>query len=156
MQAVRKGRRDEFTAFGWAEDDIPDPQDEATYRKSILKLAWTEEPHRTLRAFYKELIRYRRENQLGWTSDLNVEADEEKRSLRVVYPQGHKATGVFFNFGDHAWTAEPPRTLSKWTIVLNSADRKWGGPSHGATPSDGADFVIPPHSFLVLEAPPEK
>jgi maltooligosyltrehalose trehalohydrolase len=39
-RAVSKGRQREFAAHGWAEDDIPDPQDRSTFLAS--KLDWAE------------------------------------------------------------------------------------------------------------------
>ena len=60
--AVRQGRRDEFAAHGWAREDVPDPQDPATVEAS--RLDWSEpgrEPHRRLLAWYRDLIRLRRE-----------------------------------------------------------------------------------------------
>ncbi|MEU1346370.1 malto-oligosyltrehalose trehalohydrolase [Streptomyces sp. NPDC005795] len=60
-EAVRTGRRREFGAHGWAEEDIPDPQDPATRDRSCLD--WSEqrrEPHTRLHAWYRELIALRR------------------------------------------------------------------------------------------------
>ena len=58
--AVRAGRRREFAAFGWAPEDVPDPQDVDTFARS--KLVWSElgEPeHARLHAWYRALIRLR-------------------------------------------------------------------------------------------------
>src|SRR5258708_16885313 len=56
VEAVRRGRRDEFKEFGW-EGFVPDPQDEATFRRSQLQHSVkVQEPHATLLRFYKELI----------------------------------------------------------------------------------------------------
>ena len=45
VEAVRRGRREEFAAFGW-QDMVPDPQDEATFRRSQLQHQLKEkEPH---------------------------------------------------------------------------------------------------------------
>lgn len=52
----------EFAAFGWAPQDIPDPQDAATFERS--RLDWSEvgnHPHASIHAWYKSLIRLRRE-----------------------------------------------------------------------------------------------
>ncbi|MGW1229624.1 malto-oligosyltrehalose trehalohydrolase [Streptomyces sp. NPDC002530] len=60
-EAVRTGRRREFAAHGWAEEEIPDPQDPATRDGSCLD--WEEpgrEPHARLHAWYRELIALRR------------------------------------------------------------------------------------------------
>ncbi|WP_046732616.1 malto-oligosyltrehalose trehalohydrolase [Streptomyces humi] len=61
-EAVRRGRRREFAAHGWAEEDVPDPQDPATRRRSCLD--WSEperEPHARVLAWYRRLIALRRE-----------------------------------------------------------------------------------------------
>jgi maltooligosyltrehalose trehalohydrolase len=60
-RAVSEGRRGEFAAFGWAADDIPDPQDPETFRRS--KLNWQEihrPPQRDLLRWYRELIAVRK------------------------------------------------------------------------------------------------
>jgi len=60
-EAVRRGRRREFAAFGWKPEDIPDPQDESTFARS--RLDWDErgrEPHTATLEWYRALIRLRR------------------------------------------------------------------------------------------------
>jgi malto-oligosyltrehalose trehalohydrolase len=59
--AVTRGRRAEFSAFGWAAADVPDPQDEATFLRS--KLDWSQPGrpgYKELLAWYTELIALRR------------------------------------------------------------------------------------------------
>jgi maltooligosyltrehalose trehalohydrolase len=58
--AVRAGRRREFAAFGWAPEDVPDPQDVDSFERS--KLDWDElaaPEHSRLFAWYRALIRLR-------------------------------------------------------------------------------------------------
>jgi maltooligosyltrehalose trehalohydrolase len=58
---VSEGRRNEFAAFGWKPEDVPDPQDRATFHRSQLR--WDEigqEPHASLLSWYKKLIHLRR------------------------------------------------------------------------------------------------
>ena len=60
-EAVRTGRRREFASHGWAETDVPDPQDPATFARS--KLDWSElaKPgHAEILDLYKQLIALRR------------------------------------------------------------------------------------------------
>jgi maltooligosyltrehalose trehalohydrolase len=60
-EAVRLGRRQEFTAFGWDPDEIPDPQERATFERS--KLHWEERDsatHAEMLAWYRSLIALRR------------------------------------------------------------------------------------------------
>ena len=59
--AVSRGRRQEFRAFGWAPDAVPDPQDPATFTRS--RLDWDEParaPHAAMLDWYRELISLRR------------------------------------------------------------------------------------------------
>ncbi|MEV6411498.1 malto-oligosyltrehalose trehalohydrolase [Kribbella sp. NPDC051718] len=58
--AVRVGRRREFAAYGWDAEEIPDPQDPATWRKSVLSWSEADEsPHRELLGWYRELLAFR-------------------------------------------------------------------------------------------------
>ena len=59
--SVAAGRRDEFAGHGWATDDVPDPQDPATFERS--KLDWSElddDKHADVLDFYRRLLALRR------------------------------------------------------------------------------------------------
>ena len=59
--AVRAGRRREFGAHGWAEADVPDPQDPATFLRSKLDWAERDKPgHAEILNLYRKLIGLRR------------------------------------------------------------------------------------------------
>jgi maltooligosyltrehalose trehalohydrolase len=86
-RAVTEGRRAEFAAFGWRPEDLPDPQDPATFERS--KLDWSEPQdafHAEILDWYRQLIRLRRrcpdltDGRPGRTS---VEVDQEQGVLRV-------------------------------------------------------------------------
>ena len=58
---VRQGRRAEFAAFGWSADEVPDPQEPATFERS--KLDWEELAapiHAEVLSWYRRLIALRR------------------------------------------------------------------------------------------------
>jgi maltooligosyltrehalose trehalohydrolase len=84
-RAVSDGRRREFAAFGWKPGDIPDPQDRATFARSVLR--WDEracEPHATLLRWHRELISLRAGSpglRDGDRSAVAVEHDEARRWL---------------------------------------------------------------------------
>lgn len=82
-KAVSEGRRDEFAAFGWKPQDVPDPQDLATFRRS--KLDWnelTKEPHASMLRWHQQLIRLRRSRPdlaCGDPRTLHASFDEQAR-----------------------------------------------------------------------------
>jgi maltooligosyltrehalose trehalohydrolase len=58
--AVRTGRRREFGSHGWAESDVPDPQDPATFERSKLDWAEPKRPeHAGILDLYRRLIALR-------------------------------------------------------------------------------------------------
>ncbi|HVF14565.1 MAG TPA: malto-oligosyltrehalose trehalohydrolase, partial [Acidimicrobiales bacterium] len=84
---VSEGRRREFASFGWAPEDVPDPQSEATFERS--KLDWDEvgDPaHKDLLDWHRRLIALRRAEPAlssGSSDDLDVRFDEDERWLVV-------------------------------------------------------------------------
>jgi maltooligosyltrehalose trehalohydrolase len=62
-RATAEGRKGEFAEHGWDADEVPDPQDPETFTRS--KLDWSEperEPHRTLLAATRALLRLRHQH----------------------------------------------------------------------------------------------
>jgi maltooligosyltrehalose trehalohydrolase len=59
--AVRSGRRREFGSHGWAEAEVPDPQDPATFARSTLDWSERDKPgHAELLDLYRRLIALRK------------------------------------------------------------------------------------------------
>jgi maltooligosyltrehalose trehalohydrolase len=78
-EATREGRRREFAAFaGFAEEDVPDPQDPATFARSKL----TRDGDPALSDLYAKLLRARRALPPG-DADA-IQYDEQARWLRVL------------------------------------------------------------------------
>ncbi|MBW3643751.1 MAG: malto-oligosyltrehalose trehalohydrolase [Actinobacteria bacterium] len=84
---VRQGRRSEFAAFGWAAEQVPDPQDPSTFERS--KLNWREldtPPHAEVLAWYCRLVALRRSTSGladGRLDRVRVRYDEDARWLVV-------------------------------------------------------------------------
>ena len=82
-RATAEGRKREFAEHGWEADEIPDPQDPATFERS--KLNWDEiddGEHGRLRQLYRLLIALRHnEPDLAdpWLDHMRVDYDEAKR-----------------------------------------------------------------------------
>jgi len=100
-EAVSKGRRQEFAAFGWDPASVPDPQDPATFARS--KLDWDEPAragHAALLDWYRRLIALRREVPAladPRLSTIDVRMDEQASTL-VVRREGGVSVAV--NLGD--------------------------------------------------------
>jgi len=76
IEAVRRGRREEFASFGW-KGEVPDPQAESTFLNSKINIGLHQEGrHNVLFRFYKELIRLRKE--VPALSNLSKESVEVK------------------------------------------------------------------------------
>jgi maltooligosyltrehalose trehalohydrolase len=128
---ISEGRKKEFVAFGWAPDQIPDPQDEQTFLQS--KLNWaemTEQPHRCLLQWYKDLITLRRNQSKlsdGNLSAVNVRFDEdaqwlvlERGTLRVACNLGQAPVDVEVGDGSRILLA------SDDSIALSGTNLKLG------------------------------
>ena len=107
IEAVRKGRREEFEEFAWV-GEAPDPHDEETFRRS--RLDWslkTRDHHAELWELYRDLFRLRRETPALRSLDMTkVEtiADDEQRTL--VVKRGDVT--IAFNFsGEERLGLEP-------------------------------------------------
>ncbi|WP_333740447.1 malto-oligosyltrehalose trehalohydrolase [Streptomyces sp. IBSBF 2806] len=120
-EAVRRGRRREFAAHGWAEEDVPDPQDPATRERSCLD--WSEprrEPHARVLAWYRELIALRHA-QADLTdpdlADIKVAYDAQSRWL--AFRRGDVRVAV--NLGEEPAAIplgpRPARVLAAWEPV---------------------------------------
>jgi maltooligosyltrehalose trehalohydrolase len=86
-KAVSEGRRGEFADFGWSPEDVPDPQDPATFERS--KLVWAEVErgdHAVLLRWYRAVIAVRRSTPDlldGRLDRVRTELDEDAGTLVV-------------------------------------------------------------------------
>ena len=90
-ESVRAGRRAEFAEHGWPAEDVPDPQDPATFERS--RLDWAEpakEPHAELLDWHRRLVALRRarsELTDGRLDRVRCRYDEKARWF-VLYRHG--------------------------------------------------------------------
>jgi maltooligosyltrehalose trehalohydrolase len=156
IEAVRRGRREEFAAFRW-QGEPPDPQDEDTFLRS--KLDWElrdRESHALLRKFFHELLRLRREvTALAHLSkeDLAVHEFEDQRALVIHRWRGHEHALLALNFGRSPASLPVPDEPVRWKKLLESADACWGGSGSLASQSfeGGGEnkFVVGPTGFVL-------
>ncbi|MEA2825892.1 MAG: maltooligosyltrehalose trehalohydrolase [Actinomycetota bacterium] len=132
---VSEGRRREFAAFGWAPEDVPDPQSPKTFEQS--KLDWHEVGdgvHLELLDWHRRLIALRRSEPAlssGTFDDLDVGYDEDERWL--VVDRG--PITIACNFG-----SEPRRIPGLAGGIVLASD-------------DGAGNLVPPESVRILRRP---
>ncbi|MFZ0735241.1 MAG: malto-oligosyltrehalose trehalohydrolase [Candidatus Sulfotelmatobacter sp.] len=154
VEAVRRGRREEFAAFGWQET-VPDPQDKQTFLRSRpnpdLK---SKEPHRTLYHFYQELIRIRAELKFGSATSRTVREVSES-ALLLSYESNGRRSAAVFNFSQFPSRLKIPELAGNWKVMIHSAARRWNGPEPDPAPvidiSADKEIRVSPYSFLMLE-----
>ncbi|MFE6822736.1 malto-oligosyltrehalose trehalohydrolase [Streptomyces sp. NPDC057690] len=120
-EAVRRGRRREFAAHGWAEEDVPDPQDPATRERSCLD--WSEperEPHARVLAWYRELIALRHATADLTDPDLaDIKVAHDAQARWLAFRRGDVRVAV--NLGKEPAAIplgpRPARVLATWDPV---------------------------------------
>src|SRR3954451_5664275 len=137
--AVTKGRREEFAAFGWSPENVPDPQSIETFERS--KLNWDEigqGEHAHMLAWHRDLIALRRrypELTDGRLAYVGVEFDEDQRWL--AYTRGRVT--VAFNIGEF----DARVAVDGERIELSS------GPG---VRFESGELVLPPDSVAIVVA----
>jgi maltooligosyltrehalose trehalohydrolase len=155
VEAVRRGRTEEFRFFGWKEQ-IPDPQAESTFAKSRLKpdLA-QDEPHSTLLRFYQLLLRFRREYHLGQANSPSIKEFESSKALVVLQDAPANNLAMLFNFGDAPTDFGRGILEGEWEKKIDSSDLEWLGPGTDLPsafgPSTPFRLKLRPHSFAVFQ-----
>jgi maltooligosyltrehalose trehalohydrolase len=131
IEAVRKGRKEEFEAFEW-QGDPADPQSAETFLKS--KIRWekrNEGRHKVLLDYYKNLIKLRRDIPALSNLDKNsldvFGLEDEKLLLMRRWQDGSEVFSVF-NFNDVDARLAAPLTAGVWKKILDSSENIWNGP----------------------------
>jgi maltooligosyltrehalose trehalohydrolase len=131
IEAVRKGRREEFASFGWAEE-APDPQSPDVFDSAKLHHDLRQSgDHAVLYTFYQTLMRLRRSTPSLARLDkdrLDLCAFEADRVIWMRRRDDHEESMIGFNFSPHASTLAVPWTLRGWQKRLDSAATEWHGP----------------------------
>jgi maltooligosyltrehalose trehalohydrolase len=136
IESVRRGRREEFAAFAW-QGEVPDPQDEATFRASRPSWSWERDPVRAgLRRLYGDLLAARR----AWPAlrDFTARAarlhpDSGRGGVLELLRGGHEARPgttlrAYFNLGDRPQPLATPGGTER--ILFSSEAAVYGGSCH--------------------------
>ncbi|HSP08277.1 MAG TPA: malto-oligosyltrehalose trehalohydrolase [Candidatus Dormibacteraeota bacterium] len=132
-RAVSDGRRREFAAFGWGPDQVPDPQDPATFERSRLDWSELDQPlHRRMLDWYRDLIRLRGRFRDG---PVRVEVDAAAGHVAL----SREGFTVLANLGDGEW---------RWPIASDARVLLASGPS---VTTSGAAATLPRSSVVIVE-----
>jgi maltooligosyltrehalose trehalohydrolase len=149
IEAVRKGRQQEFASFGWA-GEVPDPQAEATFEAS--RPDWERASSgdgAKLLALYRELLRIRRTEPAlrPAASTVAVRSDEGDRWVAVRYDEEETVLEAVFNLSPESRTV-PLAGAGSWSLALSTDAPEYGGGAGAAL--EGRAVRLPGHSAVLL------
>jgi len=130
VDAVRNGRRHEFSAFSW-QGEPPDPQDEATFMRAKLSHQLKREgKFRALWEFYRELLLLRKD--LKPLAELSKEqcavlGFDNQRVLLLRRWSGSEVVMTIFNFNEETVSLVVPMARGRWRKMLDSSEARWQG-----------------------------
>ena len=149
VEAVRKGRQEEFATFSWA-GKIPDPQAEETFEASRpdWERAISGEGTRML-ALYRELLRLRRTEPALRPGDatIKVRHDDAAGWVAVRYDKEKSALEAVFNLSSEP-RAVPLAGSESWRLALSTDALEYGG-QRGAG-LGGGELRLPGHTAVLL------
>jgi len=131
IEAVRKGRREEFGAFSW-KGEPSDPQSPETFQRS--KLNWKkrkEGQHGVLLDFYRHLIKMRKDIPALFSTDnksLEVSGDDQDRVIFLKRWSGEIHVYCIFNLNEQDRSFDVFMPQGKWGKIIDSSNRSWDGP----------------------------
>jgi len=157
IEAVRRGRREEFGSFRWKVEPA-DPQDDATFLRSRLDRELRfQGQHEVLYGFYRELIRLRRETTPLKVLDkerLEVKGLEQEKVLLWRRWSEEQEAAAAFHFGKQEKTLSLPLPEGDWRKLVDSADTTWSGPGSSVpleVVSGGkVSLSLSPESFAIF------
>jgi len=157
VEAVRKGRAEEFAAFAW-EGEVPDPQEEETFLRSVVDV----KRHRDGReerilSFYRKALKLRRgipALRALSREGVRVCGHEAQQVLVVHRFSGHSEAVTIFNFSGRQQEVTVDLPHGTWQKLLDSAAPQWGGevelaPRELTAGNGGSTLRLPPCSALL-------
>jgi maltooligosyltrehalose trehalohydrolase len=161
IEAVRQGRRREFAHFGWKAEEIPDPQDRATFERSRVNRERFDERQAGLLRWTGRLIQLRKSNPALGAGDAKTVCHKvwvyEKENVLVIHrwaKEGNAALLVLgFNKSPVMVTLREP--AGRWQRNLDSTAKEFGGTGQDSMPTDlvvspqGAPVATPAYTAAV-------
>jgi maltooligosyltrehalose trehalohydrolase len=162
IEAVRQGRRRDFSHFGWKAEDIPDPQDMATFERSMVNRERLDERQAGLLCWTAKLIQLRKTLPSLGAGDAQAICHTvwvyEKENLLVIHRwvKGGPASLLVLGFNQSpvmVTLRDPPGT---WQLSVGSTAKEFGGtgqdsiPTHLIVSPQGTSLAIPAYTAAVF------
>ncbi len=152
VEAVRKGRREEFAAFGWT-GATPDPASVETFERCILDHELRNSgQHQQLHRWYTALLQLR-----ATLPSCRPQAVMAFEARGVLLVQRSAAAWMAYCFSPEPSQITLPVPEGHWQVLLSSADSEWGGPGTTIPPQlesvGELHLRLQPHSFLCCGRP---
>ena len=163
VEAVRRGRREEFASFAWG-DGVPDPQSEDTLHRSKLDRSVIDQPcHSQLLALHRDLIALRRQEPLlrpdaasicvergepGWIMVRREPKEDAGDAAHGGERQRASALLAVFNCSANRVSIPEPATAhDAWRIRFSTEAAEYGGAGVGG----GDTNSLAPWSAVLYE-----
>lgn len=152
IEAVRQGRRREFAHFGGKPEDIPDPQDPATFERSRLCREELSDRQAWLLRWTHALIQLRKEEPSLGTGENKVRFHEvlafEREQVLILYrwAQAGAASLLIFGFNTSPVTVTLSEPQGTWRLRLDSMGKEFGGTGRESMPTE---LVVSPQGVSV-------
>ena len=152
VDAVRKGRREEFKAFSW-KGEPPDPQAVETFLSARVDPTGELDPRQSmLRGVYKELLRLRKSYNLGPGTTEARDVIELDVSNTIV--MNRLGASVIFCFAEQSTRVDVPLPRGEYEKVFCTASHDWCGPGDNIrrhiTSPGSINMELPPMSATLL------
>jgi maltooligosyltrehalose trehalohydrolase len=136
---VTEGRKKEFAAFGWKPEEVPDPQDKATFERSKLNWEETTRPeHKEILDWYKKLIQLRQSHpELTEDSFENVQVSYSEEGKWLAFHHGRIFTAC--NLSKEA--AELPIPPASQILLASNAQVE----------AQSGKLYLPPDTVAILK-----
>ena len=155
VEAVRQGRREEFSSFKW-QGASPDPYDEQTFLRAKLNHHLRNGGnHKVIFEFYKKLIQLRKEiPSLSCPSKekMEVQGYEREKVMSVHRWSDSEEVLLIYHFGSTPISMEFSPSADPWHMVIDSTDEQWNGQgSKVPAVLDSEVFLtLEPYSFVLF------
>lgn len=160
VEAVRRGRQEEFASFGWS-GEIPDPQDPLTFERSRLQVGRQGGPRQTaMLKWTRRLIDLRAMTSLGAGDDKWAHRawSYEPAEVLILHRWGKSGPDALLILGFNSTTVsimlqEP---VGRWRLHMDSSEEEFLGSGEDCLPRDlaiesgGVSMSVPAYTVAIF------